>query len=575
MGSHPSLGFSQSGIASQIDQFPTSGSDLIAYVEQYASLLEPLSAVPFRLLFVAVTIVGVWIGLRQLLGHGLTAPLRRRLLFGMPWGTVLTASGVVAVYLFVQGAYWHSEPLVTPFRTWSYFYPFGILTGPFTHDSTGHLTGNLVGTIMYGTVVEYVWSHYPTRRGSTSFGSLRTNPFVRILLVPIVLGLVGVFTGIFSLGPIVGFSGVVFALAGFALVTRPYLFLGALLASRIIDLISSTVKTPQETVGGTVQFITPWWADIAIQGHAIGLFAGIGLGATLLWTRGERPQPGRVFFATIVFAVTNGLWAVYIPAGNNQFTLFRWLGTGLILVLSLFVAAGTGQTDERLLPELDGGWRSAAGLALLVVFGGLCLAAVPANLITITDGDAPGSGVEIRDYTITYGENIPDGYIGNIPVTNRFRPNTTTSGVIVTSSEREVWTTVIESNRLAVTRNETVVVGGTDWRETIAINRTGWAVTGNNSVYRVQLRRPNASAQTVFTSSESTVNGRVAGRTITLRPKTNRFELVVRRNGETIGAGPIPENESNARIGGVIFTRRGSLLYAGRQRTRLPIAQAR
>lgn len=575
MGSHPSIGFSQSGIASQIDQFPTSGSDLIAYTEPYASLLEPLSAVPFRLLFVVVTIIGVWIGLRQLLGHGLTAPLRRRLLFGVPWGTVLTASGVGAVYLFVQGAYWHAEPLVTPFRTWSYFYPIGILTGPFTHDTTGHLTGNLVGTLVYGTVVEYVWSHYPTQRGSTSFGSLRTNPFARILPVPVVLGLVGVFTGIFSLGPVVGFSGVVFALAGFALVTRPYLFLGALLASRIIDLVSATVRSPEETVGGTVQFVTPWWADIAIQGHAVGLFAGIFLGATLLWTRRERPQADRVFFSTVVFAVTNGLWAVYIPAGNNQFTLFRWLGTGLILVLALFVAAGTGRTDERLLPELDGGWRSAAGLALLVVFSGLSLAAVPANLTTIADTDVPDTGVEVRDYVVTYDEDIREGYIGNVPVASRFRPNTTTSGVIVASSDREIWTTVIERDRLRVTRNATVVVGGVDWRATVAVNRTGWAVTGNNSVYRVQLTRPNGSAQTVFTSSASTVNGRIAGRTVTLKPATSRFELVVRQNGETVGTGPIPEHESNTRIGGVIFNRRGSLLYAGRVDTRIPIAQAR
>jgi membrane associated rhomboid family serine protease len=551
------------------------GSDLIAYAKQYASLLEPLSAVPFRLLFVAAAIIGVWIGLRQLLGHGLTAPLRRRLLFGVPWGTVLTAGGVVAVYLFVQGAYWHSEPLVTPFRTWSYFSPLGILTGPFTHDNTGHLTGNIVSTLMYGTVVEYVWSHYPTRRGSTSFGSVRTTPFARMLVVPIALGLVGVFTGIFSLGPVVGFSGVVFALAGFALVTRPYLFLGSVLASRIVDLVSATVRKPDETVGGSVQFVTPWWADIAIQGHAIGLLAGVGVGAALLWARSERPQPGPVFFGTVVFAVTNGLWAVYVPTGTNQFTLFRWLGTGLVLIAALFIAAGTQQTDERLLPELDGGWRSAAGLALIVVFGGLCLAAVPANLTTIVDSDMPDSGVEVRDYVITYEEDVPDGYIGNVPVASRFRPNTTTSGVIVTSSEREIWTTAIERNRLAVIRNATVVVGGVGWRDTVAVNRTGWAVTGNNSVYRIQLTRPTGSAQTVFTSSQSTANGRVAGRTITLNPESNRFEIIVRRNGEAVGTGPIPENESTAQIGGVIFERQGSLLYAGRSNTRIPIAQAR
>src|SRR6056297_1103233 len=159
-----------------------------------SSPAELLAAVPVRPLVVVLAVLATVVAVRRLVGTRLTAPLRRRLLLGVPWGTLLTIAGVLAVYLFVQGAYWHSRPLVTPFRTWSYRYPLGMLTAAFTHASRSHVTGNLLGTLVYGTVVEYAWSHYPTKRGATSFGSWRTNPFVRVLAIPagaVVVGLVG------------------------------------------------------------------------------------------------------------------------------------------------------------------------------------------------------------------------------------------------------------------------------------------------------------------------------------------------------------------------------------------------
>uniref|UniRef100_UPI00261B1D1D rhomboid family intramembrane serine protease n=1 Tax=Halorientalis sp. TaxID=1931229 RepID=UPI00261B1D1D len=354
---------------------------------------ELLAAVPVRPLAVVVAVLVTGLVVRRLTGTRLTASLRRRLLFGVPWGTLLTVTGVLAIYLFLQGAYWHSELLVTPFRTWSYLYPVGMLLGPFTHGSVGHLTGNLLGTLVYGTVVEYVWGHYPQRRGESSFGSWRTNPFARILAVPAVMIPVGVFTGVFALGPIVGFSGVVFALAGFALVTRPYLFLGALLGSRVIDLVYTALRSPEPTVGGSVQYVTPAWANIAIQGHAIGLLAGVFLGTALLRARSERPGPDKVFFATLVFAVAQGLWAVYIPAGGGRFTLFRWLGTALVLLLAVLVTAATLYADRRAFPDFGGGWPSLAGFALIVALAALCLASVPANTAALGSDDLPEDGL--------------------------------------------------------------------------------------------------------------------------------------------------------------------------------------
>jgi len=534
---------------------------------------ELLAAVPFRPLVVVVAVFATAVAVRRLVGGRLTAALRRRLLLGVPWGTLLTIALVLAVYLFVQGAFWHSNLLVTPFRTWSYYYPLGMLAGPFTHGSVGHVTGNMLGTLVYGTVVEYAWGHYPQRRGESSFSSLRTNPVARILAVPAVMLVVGVFTGVFALGPIVGFSGVVFALAGFALVTRPYLFLGAVLGSRIIDLVYTALRSPEPTVGGSVQYVTPWWANVAIQGHAIGLLAGVFLGTALLRARSERPSPGSVFFATLVFAVVQGLWAVYIPVGGGRFTLFRWLGTALVLLLALLVAAATVYTDRRLLPDFEGGWPSVAGFALVVALAALCLASVPANGAALGSGDLPEDGIQVRDYVVTYQEDVRNAYVDSMPLPPTARSNITESGVIVASADREIWTVAVSDSRLALQGEASVVVGGVGWRETVDVDRTSWSVAGNDSVYNVALARERGQSRTVYRSDPSTLDGRVAGRNLTLRSAGSDFEIAVHRNGTTLDRGPVPANMSSQEIGGLTFERNRSRLYAAGNGTRVVVAR--
>ena len=539
-----------------------------------SSLAESLAPVPFRSLVVLVAVFATGVALRRLVGERLTARLRRRLLLGVPWGTLLTIAGVLAVYLFVQGAYWHSVLLVTPFRTWSYYYPVGMLLGPFTHGSVGHITGNLLGTLVYGTVVEYAWGHYPQGRGESSFSSLRTNPLARILAVPAVMVLVGVFTGVFALGPVVGFSGVVFALAGFALVTRPYLFLGAFLGNRVIDLVYTAVRSPEPTVGGSVQYVTPWWANVAIQGHAIGLLAGVFLGTAFLRARSERPGPGAVFFATLVFAVVQGLWAVYIPVGGGRYTLFRWLGTALVLLLATLVSAAILYTDRRALPDFEGGWPSVAGFALIVALAALCLASVPANGAALGEGDLPEDGLEVRDYVVTYEENVRNAYVDSMPLPPTARQNITESGVVVASADREIWTVAVSRSRLALRGDATVVVGGVGWRESVAVDRQSWSVAGNDSVYSVALGRQNGASRTVYSSSPSTMDGRIAGRNLTVRPDGNDFEIAVTRNRETVDSGPVPANMSSLEIGGLTFERNRSRLYAAGNGTRVVVARA-
>ena len=246
---------------------------------------------------VVLSLVGGAAFVLSLESTGLFARLRRRFVLGVPWGTVVTVLGVLSVYLFVQGGVSHwNRPVVIPFRAWSYLAPLGMLTAGFAHAGPGHLLGNLFGTVALAPIVEYAFGHFPRERGSSSFGSFRTNPYVRALLVfPVAVAIVGVALTLFTLGPVIGFSGVVFAFAGFALVRYPLGTVLALVGSDVLGLTYRALLNPTSTASGRSVFLTPWWSDIAIQGHAIGLLAGVLLGAASLRHSEESgPSPARL-----------------------------------------------------------------------------------------------------------------------------------------------------------------------------------------------------------------------------------------------------------------------------------------
>jgi membrane associated rhomboid family serine protease len=54
----------------------------------------------------------------------------------------------------------------------------------------------------------------------------------------------GVVTSVFSLGPVVGFSGVVFALAGFALVRYPLATVVALVGADALEVMYRALVSP-------------------------------------------------------------------------------------------------------------------------------------------------------------------------------------------------------------------------------------------------------------------------------------------------------------------------------------------
>ena len=508
---------------------------------------------------------------------GLLAPLRRRLVLGVPWGTVISILGVLCVYLFVQGAFDDlRDPLVIPFRSWSYFYPLGMLTAAFSHGSLGHITGNLVGTAMFAPIAEYTWGHYPQRRGTQTFTRPLTNPIARILLVPTIVFLVGLFTAAFALGPVVGFSGVVFAFAGFAIVNRPLAAVLAILADRVLGLVITAIQNPRVVTAPRPRVITPWWANIAIQGHAIGILSGILLGFVLVYYRDQWPDPKRVWFGLLAFATVQGLWALFVPQGNGRFVMFRWAGTALVFVLAaVIVLATTGEYDLDL-PKYDPAavLRTTALVVVVVLTATIAGSAIPYNVAQFGDADTPEPNVEVRDYAVSYGENVPDGYVNSvsIPIVNDLT-EINTSGVIVTSDRRQIWQTVVLESQLKNRGFATIELGGVGWERDVHVNRSGWKPTGNDSVYKVYLRPTRENRTLAFTSESQRADVVLGGRNVTLAPVERGFRFRVSMADRTLGTAPVPGQGGTTSAGQINFTRNGSQIVASYDRTRVEIAK--
>lgn len=501
---------------------------------------------------------------------------RTRLLFGIPWGTLLVTGFVFCVYLFVQDGLSHpNAPTVIPFRAWSYFSPEGIVASAFTHAHRGHLTSNLIGTLTVGVLAEYTWSHYPVERGRSTFASVATNPYARILVFVGGSLVVGLLTGIFSLGPAIGFSGVVFAYAGFALTRYPLGTVLVLVSGRVLSLIHQSIRHPTITQAGQPQFVTPWWAGISLQGHALGLFIGALIGIYLVRRRSERPDGFRLWLGIILFAVYEGLWAVYIPLGGARFRLFRGGGAILVFLLAALLASAVRSTDTPVLGRFTLRYKHVALSITVAVLVVLAAVAVPYNLFTVSDrtpGITQENSVQVRGYTIAYAEEIRDQYISNIQLSSLGETtNVTASGVIVVNDQREIWWQEVSKDRLAFARQVDVRVGGVGWRETVLASRSTWKVVGNHSVYTVHLEHANERTL-VHTSQPARAKPTIDGRNVTIIPGKT-FSVRVTRNGTDLGQVPVPKPNEAVAVGGLTLVRSNNAMYAKRNETRVRVAR--
>ena len=549
-----------------------------------------------------------------------TRALRTRFLYGVPWGTLVSLAVVVGVYLFVQDGITNPyRPVAIPFRSWSYFYAEGIFWAGLAHSGLGHLTGNLLSALVAGSIAEYAYGHAPggrDRRRAASIednlldapardGTLVSNPYVRaFVVVPgAILGF-AVLSSLFALGPVIGFSTAVFALWGFALVHYPVRSLAALTGPTLASVVYWTLRSPVAIGEASGTYGPPGWANVAVQGHALGLIVGA---LTAVWlvrrrrerldgsaadprVRGDGDRSGvaalAAFGGILLFGASRRIWAVYWYLGNERFELYRALGLGLLAVLAGVVAVAVTGRDEPLWPDravsrpetVRDAVRSAtpAAIGLFCLLAALAAVAGPAvlpNLVAVDDGgDLPGDPIEVDGYQITYAENVENRLVSAVDVEALGRSTSVnTSGVIVANPDREIWTTAVSRGNLAFWGYRAVDVGGTGWRETVWVQRIGWVAAGGGPTYRVDAIR-NETRSTLFVSDPVRVEGRFDGRRVHVAAVDEGFELRVSHEGRTATA-PLPARNESVTVREISFVREGSRVYAERGETRIPIAR--
>ena len=509
--------------------------------------------------------------------------LRTRFVLGVPWGSIIVIGFVLSVYLFLQQGYWHwHRPVRLPYAAWSIFSPLGMVTAGVSHASAGHLIGNMVSAAVLLPLAEYAFGHFPRERGNQSFSSWKTNPLVRaFVLFPAVVLFVALLTAVFSWGPVIGFSGVVFAAAGFALVRYPIATVVALLGREVVLLIYRALQNPVLEQEATTQFVTPGWAGIAVQGHALGLFLGVAAGILLFYRFSDSNDPPsaiRLWFAALLAGMALSLWALWWVRGGDTYLLFRALGLAFVAIVAVLVVAPITVSDQPVVRQKGDRLtrRQIATLAFLIPLIVMSMIAVPLNFNVVNDTGLPedGSQVEVGEYTIAYATDVSDQMINVVDV-SVFGETTQveTSGVIVASERRNIWSRQVSPRQLAHNGRATVVVGGPGWREAVVATREGWSTTGGPAVYQIRLGKQGEPRQLAFESEPAQAGPVLAGYNVSIASIDGEFYVELSRNGSTVDRVLLPEAGDSVVAGGITFDRDDRALIAEIGDTSIQIAQ--
>lgn len=509
------------------------------------------------LLVLAALVVFVW----HLDGRGRwRGTLTDRFVYGVPWGSLVSLLLVVVVYLFVQsGLESWSDPVVVPFQSWSYSYVVGMLAAGFSHAGPGHFLGNALGTLVLAPLVEFAWGHYPSatwdsrptpgfesppptttesdRSTAPTIGAdsdspaLLARPLVRALAVfPAGIVAVSLLTSVFARGWSLGYSGTVFFLLGVAVVMLPLATIVGMVALTGVNVVFSALRTPILRVAADPGPPgPPSWAGVNVQAHLLGFLLGV-LAAFLLLRRRDRwPDTGRLALAVVLVVLVRSLWS-YSTSSGDTFT--RWQGIGVIFVLflAMVIVAMVAVDDETLFGAVTLRGVVLGGVVTITLL--VALASVPPNIIGMTEDPVPDTeGIEIRDYTVTYAEDTPHGRVA-----------VNSSGVIVVSEQRDIWSRAVRPSQLAHSGDATATVGGVGWRETVDIERSGWQMVGNDTVYTVALAHGGERVQ-AFRSEPVRADLQVAGHNLSVVAAPGGFRLRISRGGDTVGETAIPPTD--------------------------------
>lgn len=560
-------------------------------LSEYATLLEWGSV---ALLVTALALS--YVVLTRVDDVDLFGRLRERFVWGVPWGTVIVVLGVYAVFHLLQGAGEPGGPNMVGFRSWSVWHPETILLSSFSHASNSHLTGNLMGTVVFASIVEYAWGHYPTEedvpdsswlaRRSSLFarveaalfsGPWRASPYARIGFFVLAVFLVGIACALFVPGAVIGFSGVVFAFAGFALVARPLLMLGGMLGLQALDLVYEGLTSPLAIAEADTRFVAPSWSNTALQGHLFGMLVGVLLAVVMFRYRNVSPRLRYVWFAALVFAVSRSMWAVFWFLGEAEFVLFRGVGAAVVLGLATLVTLAALGSDHSPVRRVDVPVRAIAVGVLVVVVAAIAVSGLAYNLVPVTPQESTQGGIDIDGYTVTYAEGVEDRYTAlDLPVV-RDLLSVEMSGVVVTSDDRNVWALETPADELAFDGRAVVVVGDSTWREVVIINHTQWEVIGGNTTYKVygQHWGVDDDQRLLFESDPAEAGVTINHSRVSIEPTAEFYDLVVERDNETLGREPVPSRNETATVGGIEFTRKGDGLVASHGGTEISIAEYR
>ena len=510
--------------------------------------------------------------------------LTDRLLCGVPWGTLLMMILLVAVYGGLQDGFGASEPIVLPFRAWSYLDPAGMVVAGLAHSNTSHLLGNLLGLLLFGSLVEFLWGHHTQRRTGTRLERAWTHPVVRaVAVVPAVAITASIVGSLVALGPIIGFSMVVFALAGFALVQRPILTVLVSVSQGVVRRLFTAFQTPEQIATSGTTYSTPWFASIALQGHAVGLLGGViaGLAYQRLTDR-SRPSASRLWAGVLLFGVERSLWAVYWYRGNDSYVLYRAVGIGLVFLLATVVTYAVVARNRPIAPRYAAAdpdsfladlttisGRQVGLLVVVVVGAGLVGPAIATNVTTAADGDLPGEPIEMQGYELTYGENVTNGQLNVIDIEGvgeSTRLNT--SGVIVRNTDRHIWSTAVTTAELAADGDTAIRLGGLTWQETVTASRTGWQAVGGGTTYRVTLTHDNHT-RSLYHSEAVDAEPVVAGQRVSLNATDTGFTVGV---NDSVAA--LPSKNESTTLGRLTLRRQDNRLVAVNNRTQTAVRVA-
>jgi len=413
--------------------------------------------------------------------------------------------------------------------------------------------------------VEYVWRHRPPADARVQ------SPYARVGLFVLGTVAVGVAGALFVPGAIIGFSGVVFAFAGFALVVRPLVTVFALLAVRAVRLLYGALTDPVVIAEARPRFVSPSWADTALQGHLFGVLVGVLLAVFLLRLRGRHPDIRHVFFAALVFGVVRSLYAIYWFLGADGFVLFQAAGAAGILLFATLVALATLPPDRRL-----GVGPPPATVAVALLFLGVVVLAVSGlaySLVLVSSGEAVDDGVEVRDYSVAYVDGAQDRYVGALELPGVGSPlSATRSGVVVASDRRNAWGIAVSAGELAFDGQATVAVGDAAWRETVFVDRRQWSFVDGNTTFRVRGFH-DGQQQLLHTASPAVGNPRIDGVNVSIAATAAGFDLRLRRNGSTLFEGPVPARNETVTAGALRFERIEDSLFARHDDTELRLAE--